>query len=502
MELTEQVKQRVSDKTNDFTHENVSTFAGDHDFAANTRSLHSELNWLKKIIALRIEALNSLEEGAEPDDLDKIAPAGEQAYGIYGNFIQENELKEADRLLLILCFAAQYSPQILDAFLQKRTDNTGVSREVGGAYSRENGQFIPTLQTALFLLSGGNEAQIAAYYHYFQNNHFLFREQIITLEGISQNYDYLAGYVIRLEKSYFDYFLIGKKPRLDGSSNFPATLLETDKKFEDLILPDTTRDQLESLMNFIRFRKELFLESDVIGKIKPGFTTLLYGRPGTGKTLTVSVIGKHLGVDVYIVNLSRVVSKYIGETEKNLEKIFERLEGKDCILFFDEADALFGKRTEVKDAKDRYANQEVAYLLQRIERCSCPVILASNYKQNLDDAFKRRILTFIHIPPPESHERLQMWQKGLPSSFQYEPVNLPEKLANDYPLTGANISNVIKLGCIQAMSEGTKEVTLERLEGYIHQEMRKENMNVKPMVNTTATRTMSRPGPKTSLRPR
>ncbi|MBL6445153.1 ATP-binding protein [Fulvivirga sp. 29W222] len=500
MELTDLVKQSSVGKIHDFNGENTLISVGDHDFEANTQSLHTELGWLEKIIALRMEGLNAEMENVTSDN--GVVPASEQETGIYGHFVQEHDLNEVDRLLLILCFAAQYSPQILDAFLKKRSDNTGVLREIGGVYSRENGQFIPTLQTALFLLSGGNQAKVASYYHYFQNNHFLFREQIITLESISQNYDYLAGYMLKLEKSYFDYFLIGKRPRLDGTSNFPATLLETDKKFEDLILPDTTRDQLKSLMDFIRFRKELFNESDVVGKIKPGFTTLLYGRPGTGKTMTVSVIGKHLGVDVYIVNLSRVVSKYIGETEKNLEKIFERLEGKDCILFFDEADALFGKRTEVKDAKDRYANQEVAYLLQRIEKCSCPVILASNYKQNLDDAFKRRILTFIHIPPPESHERLQMWQTGLPSSFQYEPVNLPEKLATDYPLTGANISNVIKLGCIHAMSEGTKQITLGHLEGYIQQEMRKENMNVKPMVNTAASRMGSRPGTKTSMRPR
>ena len=499
MELTDQVKSRESDISRDFVRESMPDASKQTDFKGNTAVLHAELTWLQNLIQQRMEQLKTGELEADVE----LLPAGELSQGVYGEFVKDHNLTEADRLLIILCFAAQFSPQILDAFIHQRPDNKKTIREIGGVYSRENGQFIPTLQTALFLLSGGDPALSASYYHYFQNNHFLFREQIIAMESLSQHIDYVAGYIIKLEKTYFDYFLIGKKPRLDGSASFPATLLETDKKFDDLILPETTRVQLESLMNFIRVRKELFDQEGVSGKIRPGFTTLLYGRPGTGKTMTVSVIGKHLGVDVYTVNLSRVVSKYIGETEKNLEKIFERLEHKDCILFFDEADALFGKRTEVKDAKDRYANQEVAYLLQRIEKCSNPVILASNYKQNLDDAFKRRILTFIHIPPPEVHERLQMWQQGLPGYFQYEPENLPEKLAKDFPLTGANIANVVKLGCIEVMANAGKEITLKVLEPYIHQEMRKENMNIKPMVNTTprVTQTMTRPG-RTTQRPR
>jgi len=125
---------------------------------------------------------------------------------------------------------------------------------------------------------------------------------------------------------------------------------------------------------------------------------LFIGAPGTGKKTLASLIGQQLGTDVYRIDLSMIVSKYIGETEKNLSKVFDAAEHKNWILFFDEADALFGKRSDVRDSHDRYANQEVAYLLQRIENYNGLVILATNRKNNIDEAFKRRLQTIIHFP--------------------------------------------------------------------------------------------------------
>ncbi|MGD1844608.1 MAG: ATP-binding protein [Salibacteraceae bacterium] len=181
-----------------------------------------------------------------------------------------------------------------------------------------------------------------------------------------------------------------------------------------------------------------------------------------------------MGIEVYRVNLSRVISKYIGETEKNLERIFDRLEQKNCILFFDEADALFGKRTEITEAKDRYANQEVAYLLQKIETFPNLVILSTNYRQNLDDAFQRRILSYIHVEAPKEAERLQLWQTHLPPGFAFDPPELLEQLAKDYQLTGANIANILKLASIEALSNQQKIISFSILEPILKQEFSKE----------------------------
>src|SRR4030095_7939978 len=150
---------------------------------------------------------------------------------------------------------------------------------------------------------------------------------------------------------------------------------------------------------------------------------LFIGAPGTGKKIAASLIGQQLSKEVYKIDLSMVVSKYIGETEKNLELLFARAEDKGWILFFDEADALFGKRTNVRDAHDKYANQEVSYLLQRIEDYNGLIILATNMKNNIDDAFMRRFNSILKFPFPDANERYLIWKKSFPPNaiFKEKP---------------------------------------------------------------------------------
>lgn len=170
---------------------------------------------------------------------------------------------------------------------------------------------------------------------------------------------------------------------------------------------------------------------------------LFYGEPGTGKTLAASLLGKYTERPVFRVDVSMLVSKYIGETEKQLAKLFDKAENKNWILFFDEADAIFGKRTSVKDAHDKYANQEVSYLLQRIETFSGLIILASNFKNNMDKAFTRRFHSCIKFNNPKHEERLRIWQQNLPEQLQLEEINLSQ-IAKRYELTGSNIMNIIQ----------------------------------------------------------
>jgi len=172
-------------------------------------------------------------------------------------------------------------------------------------------------------------------------------------------------------------------------------------------------------------------------RIKPGFRVLFSGPPGTGKTLTASLLGKYTKCDVFRIDLSLVVSKYIGETEKNLSKLFDRAENEDWILFFDEADALFGKRTGVRDAHDKYANQEVSYLLQRIESHSGLVILATNMKNNIDSAFTRRFNSIIEFEILSTPERLILWGNNIPKNIKLDKdVNL-EELSRKFEVNGA-----------------------------------------------------------------
>jgi SpoVK/Ycf46/Vps4 family AAA+-type ATPase len=209
-------------------------------------------------------------------------------------------------------------------------------------------------------------------------------------------------------------------------------------------------------------------------KLRPGYRSLFYGPPGTGKTMTACLLGKSTGREVYKVDLSLVVSKYIGETEKNLAKVFDQAQHKDWILFFDEADALFGKRSETKDAHDRYANQEVSFLLQRIETFDGIAILASNQRENLDSAFTRRFESIIYFPLPRPEERLRLWQQGVSPKAHCEPGLNLAPIAREHELSGGAIMNVLRYASLQALARHSAVLTLDDILQGIRREYAKE----------------------------
>jgi SpoVK/Ycf46/Vps4 family AAA+-type ATPase len=174
-------------------------------------------------------------------------------------------------------------------------------------------------------------------------------------------------------------------------------ILDTEQSWKELALPQETLTQVEEIKNWLKQSSSVKAGKSLQRKIKPGYRALFYGTNDTRKASTASLIGKELNKEVYKIDLSQVVSKYIGETEKNLELVFASAKDKDWILFFDEADALFGKRTGVRDAHDKYANQEVSYLLQRMEEYSGLAILATNIKSNIDPAFTRRFNSILRF---------------------------------------------------------------------------------------------------------
>lgn len=178
------------------------------------------------------------------------------------------------------------------------------------------------------------------------------------------------------------------------------SLITTDLSGENLILNEETMKQVKEIKTWLKHSSSADPYRNAEKKLKPGYRSLFYGPPGSGKKLMATLIGKEFDKPVYKIELSKLASKYIGETEKNLEAMFDAAEKKGWILFFDEADALFGKRTSVTDAHDKYANQEASYLLQRIENYNGLVILATNMKSNIDPAFIRRFNSIIHFSAP------------------------------------------------------------------------------------------------------
>jgi hypothetical protein len=223
-----------------------------------------------------------------------------------------------------------------------------------------------------------------------------------------------------------------------------ARRIQLKHRWSDLVLPGPQIEQLSAICSQAKHASIVYGEWRFEHKLSlgRGLNAMFTGQPGTGKTMAAEVIAADLGVDLLKIDLSQIVSKYIGETEKNLRELFDSAASANAILFFDEADALLGKRSDVRDAHDRYANTETAYLLQKMEEYPGITILATNLRQNMDAAFTRRMRFIVDFPFPEDEDRLRIWRSVFPPEVPLGPdVDLPS-LARQFRLAGGSIRNV------------------------------------------------------------
>lgn len=228
----------------------------------------------------------------------------------------------------------------------------------------------------------------------------------------------------------------------------------------DLILPPKQALQFEEQLTAMRALTKVHYDWGTARVWnESGITILFAGPSGTGKTMAAEIMAKELNLPMYRVDLSQVVNKYIGETEKNLKRIFDAADISDLVLFFDEADSLFGKRTEVSHSNDRFANQEISYLLERMERFKGLAILATNRKKDLDEAFLRRLRYVIDFPLPEAAERRKIWERVIPPAADASDLDF-EFLARHFPLSGGNIRSIVFNACLQSAKAENEEKNL------------------------------------------
>lgn len=252
--------------------------------------------------------------------------------------------------------------------------------------------------------------------------------------------------------------------------------------WDNLVLPRVQIAQLKAIEGQVRYTHTVLYQWGFDSKLAlgKGLTALFSGPSGTGKTMSAGILTRSLGLDMYKVDLSGVVSKYIGETEKNLSRIFDEASTASAILFFDEADAIFGKRSEVKDAHDRYANIEISYLLQKMEEYEGVAILATNFSQNIDDAFTRRLQHLIEFPFPSAEDRERIWRGMFPAGAPVAGDLDFAFLAGQFELTGGNIKNCVLAAAYQAAEEGT-EIGMDHL---IHGVVRELDKLGQPLTRT------------------
>ena len=368
---------------------------------------------------------------------------------------QAETLSTAEAIVLLLALTPHLSPQTLDIFFMQNKELDRPYTEFGGWKGVSHTGFLPTGQTAVFLLKQlGMEIPN------------------LPLEGQGENEPLLSGKLTVPEEALSK--INGKEYEPEYSADFPAKRITTPLEWSDLVLPYNLNEEINDIVLWIRRQNEIRERWQLHRIVKPGYRCLFYGPPGTGKTLTATLIGKQNAMDVYRVDLSMIVSKYIGETEKNLAKIFDKAAHRNWILFFDEADALFGRRTETQSSNDRHANQEVAYLLQRIEDFAGMVILATNLKENIDEAFFRRFQSALCFPMPDERLRYQLWQKMLPEEWLPTDSEKLLREASEYVLSGGSIVNVIQRCAIQLYGKSQATLTPEILKQAVAREQFKE----------------------------
>lgn len=437
------------------------------------QSFENQMKWLESIIAWRMQQHFNSGKG-DATDTQSIETAY-KSDKLWNSITKRFGLTKEDQLVFILALIPHISPNFLDNTIQKNLKNSGDFPQIGGTRGKTFRGMLPTGETILFLLAGDDQVMRTRAQKLFDEEHQFARNRILWLEEVPRGEPRMSGRIV-VNPDIVDQMLTGKVSQPRFSMDFPAEYITTELDDNDLVLDKKTRSQITELQNWLKHQDTLMNQWNLKRWVKPGYRVLFHGPPGTGKTLTAMILGKNTGRDVFRIDLSMVVSKYIGETEKNLSQLFDRAKSKDWILFFDEADALFGKRTSVRDAHDKYANQEVSYLLQKIESHDGLVILASNFKSNIDEAFIRRFQAVIYFPPPTPAERFMLWKKTMP---ERKGLKTPadeeiQALSKKYEITGAGIVNVVQFCSLECLANKKHEISVDLIMTGIEREYQKE----------------------------
>lgn len=398
----------------------------------------AHIEWFNQMLTTALQLY--FQQGCEYSSIEEVTPPDD---GWLEEVTGRQDISFSERVVVMLALMPHTSPQSLDIFFVQNKNFDRQYTEFGGWKGLSHGGFLPTGETASFILAGEDMEMKKEVIRMFQKDHWFYAQNILRLEGAGEGEPFLSGQ-LRPSEEFLSHVLLDREYKPDYNIGFPAKRITTALEWEDMILDYATLEALEEINTWIRHQHTIMEDWGLKRFLKPGYRALFYGPPGTGKTLAATLLGKKNDMDVYRVDLSMIVSKYIGETEKNLANVFDMAENRNWILFFDEADALFGKRTSTNTSNDRHANQEVAYLLQRIEDFPGTVILATNLKSNIDEAFSRRFQSIIYFPMPDEELRAALWRSMLPKEWLGDDAEELIATAAQTELSGGSIANVVR----------------------------------------------------------
>lgn len=424
------------------------------------------IEWFNQILTVAIQLY--FQQECEYKRLEEVYPPRN---GWMEAVTGQTDINFEERIVIMLALMPHVCPQILDIFFVQNKNFDRQYTEFGGWKGLSHGGFLPTGETASFILAGEDVEKRKGVVRLFAKSHWFYGKNILRLEDAGEGEPMLSSQ-LRVSEELLSRVLLDVEYKPDYSIGFPAKRIATELNWEDLVLDYQVAVELEEIHTWISSGKTIMEDWGLSRFLKAGYRSLFYGPPGTGKTLAAALLGKKNNIDVYRIDLSMIVSKYIGETEKNLARVFDLAENRNWILFFDEADALFGKRTSTNTSNDRHANQEVAYLLQRIEDFPGMIILATNLRSNIDEAFSRRFQSVIYFPMPTVELRADLWRKMLPGEWLGEDADELVNIAAETELSGGSITNVVRRCALFLVN--TPEKQLNRT--ILKQALQKEKM--------------------------
>ena len=415
--------------------------------------MREHIEWFEAVLHVTI-GVYFQQQGFENASVGQIRPPSSEWLE---EATKHSDITFEERVIVMLALMPHIKPQALDTFFLQNGALDRQFTQFGGWKGLSHGGFLPTGETAVFIIAGDDPIKRCDVVSMFQRDHWFYTSNILRLEGANEGEPFLSGQ-LRVSEEFLSHVLLNREYKPDYSIGFPAKLITTPLEWEDMVLDYQTHEALEEINTWIEHQHTIMEDWGLKRILKAGYRALFYGPPGTGKTLAATLLGKKNNMDVYRVDLSMIVSKYIGETEKNLAKVFDLAENRNWILFFDEADALFGKRTSTNTSNDRHANQEVAYLLQRIEDFPGTVILATNLKSNIDEAFSRRFQSIIYFSMPSEELRAELWRSMLPKEWLGDDAEELIATAAKSELSGGSIANVVRKCAVQLVSKPTSKV--------------------------------------------
>lgn len=434
----------------------------------NAAILTNELAWLASVIEGRVSQQFQQQAWTLPPP-----PAIDSERSAYGELVQQGELGAEERLVLILALAPHLRPAILDALFVENRLTGRPSTEIGGISGSSHRGFLPTCETAAFLLAGSNLEQRLATQRLFQHDHFFQRQGILVMERPSYQ-ETLFSAPLKLSPESLQWLTTGERSKEAVHGRLPARLITTQLNWEDLVLAPEVREEIATLQTWLDRGPSAMQEWGLQKHVKPGYRALFYGPPGTGKTLTATLIGAVVCMDVYRVDLSMFTSRHGGDLNKRLLGAFDQALNNNCILYFDQADALFGSHGGHASSLERHAGPAAYQLLQEIENFSGVAILSCHLRSNLDEAFARHFQSIIYFPMPDPEQRLALWYGLFGPLPRLDPDVDLRIIADNYPLSGGAIANVARHAVMRALSRQRKQVTQEDLLVGIRRELAKD----------------------------